>query len=214
MVRTNLHQSQTKTTMIDWFSDLFHHDHYMIGCTFAAFLCFVTAKYKEKPSLLIMFAEFLLCLLVYFVGMVWTKILYNVSGLFVYVAVQIIAIYAYRHIAKKGLKVRLIFPFLISLMAIYNVLMIAPYYKFTVFGYTGKEMHSIYVDLLGLIMLLQIFFMVIYNKFLTRMVMNARIYSLIIAFFDRIGRRRVFGNFASDEKSGRKTEERVDRCRV
>jgi len=169
--------------MISFFEWLFNHDQYTTGCAIAAFFLFFYSVKPKSLSMLILLLEFSACKIVAVAGLKTTSLLDN-SGLFLaYSLIQAVAIYSLYMSAKKGYEISILVTVLISLAAIYNILMIAPYHGYAVFGFSGEQMYNVYSNLLGFIMLMQLFYMASYNKLLiSKLGKHARTYTV---FTDR-----------------------------
>jgi len=138
--------------------------------------------------------EFMACKSAAIIGLKMTEWLDNSGMFFVYFLIQSTSVFCIYLAARKGFDVSITVAVLISIAAIYNVLMIAPYYGYTVFGFSGEQMYNAYTNILGFIMLMQLFYMASYNKLLiSKLGKYARTYTIFTDRFFMSYRRTADG---------------------
>jgi len=138
-----------------------------------------------------------MCKVAAIIGLRMTNLLDNSGMYLAYSSIQFTSIYLLYLAAKKGYDVSIMIVALISIAAIYNILMIAPYYEYSVFGFSGEQMYNGYSNILGFIMLMQLIYMASYNKLLiSKLGKHARTYTIFTDRFYMSYRRPVSGGLA------------------
>lgn len=146
------------------FQALIESPYFGVGCCIAAFFLYLTSINDRKPVLIILTLEFILCNAASILGLRLTSALDGWQMYLVYSVIQICAICAILVVTSHGFKGSLVVAILIAFAAIYNIVMIAPYFGYDVLGYSGAIMYEIYSYLLAFIMILQLIYMTLYNK--------------------------------------------------